>query len=99
MRRGIPVQEFTAGRISRDPANPADCRAEAKYASGSPTLETGTVASPHAMLALQSSTAAPSVAEQAEAPARALGGTATAQTHVPASTVLHLQAAAQRVEA
>lgn len=51
------------------------------------------------MLSLQSSTAVPSVAEQADAPARAFGGTATAQTHVPASTVLHLQAAAERVEA
>jgi hypothetical protein len=50
------------------------------------------------MLPLQSATTAPSAAEQADAPARALGGTASGQTHVPASTVLHLQAAAQRVE-
>jgi hypothetical protein len=50
------------------------------------------------MLSLQSSTAATSVADPPDAPARALGGTATGQSHVPASTVLHLQAAGRRVE-
>ncbi|HEX4510997.1 MAG TPA: hypothetical protein VH328_12980 [Burkholderiaceae bacterium] len=50
------------------------------------------------MLSLQSVTAVASYAQQADAPARMLGGTVTTQAHAPASTVVHWQSEAQQVD-